>query len=1362
MSMHKTCWFSPARVATLGLSVLLTPAVTLAVDLEWTNTTPGVLFYDTGANWTPAQTPTLSDNVLFQVNIGDPIIIGATSQALNVTFADNDWEFTGAAGGTLDSNGVLTIDDQLGTTLLDGTNVVASNNLLWNNAGNIIVGDVGFGSLTLQDGSDLDGLQVFVGNNVGATGEITLTGTSTSLTARLLVNTGVFTIGNNGGTGTVNVLDDADLRTSSTAGNDIWVGSGLFDADLVDPLNPVTRSTGTLNIDSVGSFAEAEDVNIGIFGGTGFLNITNGGRMINTDGGSPDTTLGANDGASGEKASGTGVVDGDGSLLRSRSIFVGGSGTGRLTVSGGGVAQTLIDGASVGDMFIGNSTGSDGKVAVHGAGLTNSLLDVDENLTVGNTGLGQLNIGRDINDNEVGTGALQVDVSLFIGNASGNTQDNKVVISGANATANIGTTLNTGVSGRGTFEARNGATITIGGALAAGGLAGGDGTILIDGPGTTLSANNLFLGNANAGAASVGTMTVSNQAVVTVTGATNGVVTLGDDTNATGTLTVTGAGSRVESTGGTAEWWVGGSSNADGIGGDGILNVLNGGQAVTTGRVVLGYKGTATGEVNVDGAGSLFDVNGDFILVGFNNTGDMNITNGGRVEANRVFVADASGSAGSTVTIDGTGSTLDLTNLLHVGDTVPGSMDISNGGQLNVATTTTSARLVVGDEGGADGSRLTVTGAGSRIDYFGTERISVGLLGGSTSNRALLEVLNGAVVQAVQRDGSNNIVSQGFIVVGDETGGNGQIDVDGAGSRIEARFLSLGQQTSSSGVVNVTGGGVIEVTEYSEIGDAGNGVSTMTVSDAGSRFDVAGDLSMGAGGSSNGTLNIADGGTVTTGDQSYIGRFSGSVGTANVGGAGATATWQANNELFIAGTETLSISGSQTSGSGTLNILANGLVQVTGQTVIKDRGTVTLDGGTLETDTLLFQDFVDTSRPGSPTFNFNSGTLRFTQNAGNTLTTQLLEDILGTNPTLTAGKTLIVDAVAVLGGPLRLNGGTFSVGSISAANMANVDFDAGTFNLTNSSLVVTAAGLLGKDLTIQPDQTINVTNNTFIQADGTMTVVGNFNVGGTITNSGDLALIDATGSGKTLNGTLVTPAGSTVTLIGDITFNDPVSGAGGFFGPGTANFAGGFSPGDSPGSVSFEGDVVFDPTNTLTIELGGLIAGSEYDQVNVASNASIDGVLDVSILGGFTPALGDTFQILTANNVAGTFASVIGSSITGGLGFDVVYGVNDITLQVIAALQGDLDGDGFVGISDLNIVLGNWNQNVPPADPLADPSGDGFVGINDLNAVLGNWNAGTPPAAESGTIPEPGALVLMGASCAVLLRRTVVVRVAGT
>lgn len=85
-------------------------------------------------------------------------------------------------------------------------------------------------------------------------------------------------------------------------------------------------------------------------------------------------------------------------------------------------------------------------------------------------------------------------------------------------------------------------------------------------------------------------------------------------------------------------------------------------------------------------------------------------------------------------------------------------------------------------------------------------------------------------------------------------------------------------------------------------------------------------------------------------------------------------------------------------------------------------------------------------------------------------------------------------------------------------------------------------------------------------------------------------------------------------------------------------------------------------------------------------------------------------------------------------------------------LEGDLDGDGFVGITDLNLVLSNWNLNAPPADAAADPSGDGFIGIEDLNVVLGNWNAGTPP--ELGvSVPEPVTLALLGVGGVLILGR---------
>jgi len=87
-------------------------------------------------------------------------------------------------------------------------------------------------------------------------------------------------------------------------------------------------------------------------------------------------------------------------------------------------------------------------------------------------------------------------------------------------------------------------------------------------------------------------------------------------------------------------------------------------------------------------------------------------------------------------------------------------------------------------------------------------------------------------------------------------------------------------------------------------------------------------------------------------------------------------------------------------------------------------------------------------------------------------------------------------------------------------------------------------------------------------------------------------------------------------------------------------------------------------------------------------------------------------------------------------------------------IPGDLDGNGFVGLLDLDIILGDWNETVPPGDPRADVSGpggvpDGFIGLDDLDVVLGNWNAGTPPATA---VPEPGTMAVAIPGLLTLLR----------
>ena len=137
-------------------------------------------------------------------------------------------------------------------------------------------------------------------------------------------------------------------------------------------------------------------------------------------------------------------------------------------------------------------------------------------------------------------------------------------------------------------------------------------------------------------------------------------------------------------------------------------------------------------------------------------------------------------------------------------------------------------------------------------------------------------------------------------------------------------------------------------------------------------------------------------------------------------------------------------------------------------------------------------------------------------------------------------------------------------------------------------------------------------------------------------------------------------------------------------------------------------------------------------------------VMTVDTTGFVIPTGGNNLLLGHGDTNSGSSSDALFSTLTFSL-FD------NVKVEVASAgIVGDLDNDGFVGITDLNLVLSNWNQTIPPGDPAADPSGDNFVGIEDLNVVLGNWNAGTPPPAA---VPEPTTLALLSLGGLAILRR---------
>jgi PEP-CTERM motif len=186
------------------------------------------------------------------------------------------------------------------------------------------------------------------------------------------------------------------------------------------------------------------------------------------------------------------------------------------------------------------------------------------------------------------------------------------------------------------------------------------------------------------------------------------------------------------------------------------------------------------------------------------------------------------------------------------------------------------------------------------------------------------------------------------------------------------------------------------------------------------------------------------------------------------------------------------------------------------------------------------------------------------------------------------------------------------------------------------------------------------------------------------------------------------------------------------------------------------GDLRFGFNDTAAFGPVGAITANQWHHV-VASFDTLGNTVDGSgDLAGLATLTIDGVEASQA-----VFKSNFGDGLNRPIGFGTFAGgLNIIDFQGLIfnpvvslgfPIIGDLDGDGFVGIADLNIILGNWNQNVPPGDPLADLSGDGFVGIADLNVVLGNWNAGTPPAASA--VPEPATLGLIALGGLAMLKR---------
>ena len=371
------------------------------------------------------------------------------------------------------------------------------------------------------------------------------------------------------------------------------------------------------------------------------------------------------------------------------------------------------------------------------------------------------------------------------------------------------------------------------------------------------------------------------------------------------------------------------------------------------------------------------------------------------------------------------------------------------------------------------------------------------------------------------------------------------------------------------------------------------------------------------------------------------------------GGGTITLEGSGNNSRIdgVAGSPTFTIADQTIQGHGnigtnTLGIIngANGVIQANSA------------GNTLTIDPSNAGNFVNAGTIRA----MGAGELLLTGSGGGTFSGGGVYEALDSG-LLRADSTAVVSSLA---------GGVLTEGTWRAIDDG---LDAGIWLQSNTTSLIQSIGVNASvELSgVNSSFTVRTTNSrsldsTLNQLQGGLTLRNGrvMNLTGGLDHDGALSLDGAT-TALVVNGDFTQSSGTTYLVNGatlDLTAGASNALAGGLIGGnGTivgdlVNSQGQLAPGLSAGALSIDGNYTQAALGSLWIEIGGTAPGISFDQLNITGNASLDGTLMVSLLGGYTPDATDSFEILTAGMLSGVFSNApLQVEIQGGGFFDVTY-----------------------------------------------------------------------------------------------------------
>lgn len=776
------------------------------------------------------------------------------------------------------------------------------------------------------------------------------------------------------------------------------------------------------------------------------------------------------------------------------------------------------------------------------------------------------------------------------------------------------------------------------------------------------------------------------------------------------------------------------------LGGGTTLNFTN-----STGTVTIASALAGTGSLTKAGAGTL-------ALSSTSNESGM--SGGISVTAGTLSISNDDHLSSGTLTLDGgtltnsvSAFTIDNAIVLGAGG---GTFNVGGGGG---ATTLTLSGVISGS-----GSLTKTAAAVLQLDgnntYTGATNVSAGTLI-ANHNNALGTTAGATTVNsgATVRVAGGLSIGEAFTISG--TGKTvSAVDygalhlISGTSSLSGAISLAADANVSAATGSTFTLSGALDGAFNLNKTDAG----TLTLSNGGNSTSLSGGISVSAGTLSvasdshlnNGGLTLASGSTLALTGATNIDNgitLSGDATVSASTNAILSGIISGASNLTKTGASTLTLSASNTY-SGTTTVSA-GTLSVASDSNLGSGALTLASGTTLEVT-------------GATTID-NAIALAGSATVSNSANASLSGVISGANNLTKAGaSTLTLSATNTYSGTTTVSAGTLSVGSDS-------NLGSGALTLANgSTLAVTGATTIDNAVTLSGGTaSVNTTANA--------TLSGNITGAGGLTKTGAAALTlsgtdSYTGATSVNAGSLLVNGALSATSAATVASGATLGGSGSISSNVTVDSGGTLSPGNSAGTLTINGDLTMAAGSTLTVEINGTTAGTQYDQVIVNGAVDVSGAT-LSATHGYTPGNGDSYTIIVndaADAVTGTFTGIAegGSFAAGGnstqLTASYIGGTgNDVTLTapindapVVGNLNGDsvdhteggsatlLDSGSDATVSDSdsadfdggNVTVAIVTNRVDGEDLLAirnEGSGIGQIGVSGSNVSYGGVLIGT-------------------------------------